>query len=255
MITLEQFDKYIDRMKYKPKQKDLLDALNIAMEEAEINTPLRTAAFMSQVTHETGAFKYFVEFGSIAYFNKYQGRSDLGNIYPGDGYRFRGRGFIQVTGRYNYTKCGSALGLDLVKNPDMAAELITGARIAGWYWKTRGLNTPSDAGDIYRVTKLINGGYNGIDDRKKWYEKCKEVLFARDIEEVKDTPPVVHVAEVKPVILKSSRRKIVPAAESEAVYSTGEILPLVIPVTDVPEEILSAPTPSETWGAVETTDV
>jgi putative chitinase len=175
-LTSEDLGKIINRNVYKPKQDDMVDALNNGMVEGEVTTALRAAMFLAQVLHETGSFKWFTELGNDGYFAKYNGRKDLGNTQPNDGPRFRGRGFIQITGRANYTIAAKALGLDLVNHPEIAADLTPGARIAGWYWKTRNLNVPADAGDIKRVTKLINGGYNGLDDRIKWYEKAKDAF-------------------------------------------------------------------------------
>ncbi len=178
MITEDQFSKIIDRMSYAPKQKDVVEALNIGMKEADINTPLRTSMFVAQVLFETGGLKWFVELGTREYFVRYKGRTDLGNTEKGDEYKFRGRGLLQITGRFNYGEAGEALGLDLISFPDLAAELIPGARIAGWFWKKYHLNFPSDTRDIKKVTRVINGGYNGLQERINWYKKAREVLEA-----------------------------------------------------------------------------
>lgn len=227
MISQEQLSRIINRKKYGPKEEDMVAALNVAMKEAEINTPLRVAHFMAQILHETGGFKYFAELGGNAYFMRYEGRSDLGNNKPGDGPRFKGRGFIQVTGRANYTAVGKALGLDLVNNPDLAMDLTVGARIAGWYWRTRSLNDFADRDDIKTITKKINGGYNGLNDRIEWYHKASEALkpAKREIEilpvmlPIEELPlvveePTLDVEEVKPV--KRGRKKVeeTPTAET-----------------------------------------
>lgn len=176
MITEDQLSKIINRMSYKTKQGEVVEALNRGMTDAEINTPLRTAMFMAQILHESGGFKWLTELGDVAYFDRYENRTDLGNVRKGDGYKFKGRGFIHITGRFNYGKVGDALGLDLVTTPDMAAELVPAARIAGWFWTTHTLNTPSDRRDLKKVTYIINGGYNGLQERLSWYQKVKQVL-------------------------------------------------------------------------------
>jgi putative chitinase len=133
-----------------------------AMGEFDINTQARQAAFLAQVGHESGQLRYVRELASGA---AYEGRKDLGNIQPGDGIRFKGRGLIQITGRTNYAACGVALGLDLIARPELLEDPENACRSAGWFWKTHGLNELADSGDQVRVTKRINGGTNGLADR------------------------------------------------------------------------------------------
>ncbi|KLI98186.1 chitinase [Luteimonas sp. FCS-9] len=147
--------------------------LNAAMAEANIDTPQRQAMFIAQLAHESGGFHYMEEIASGA---AYEGRADLGNTQPGDGERYKGRGYIQVTGRHNYTEAGRALGLDLVNNPELAAQPENAARIAAWYWESRGINTAADAGDFTQVTRLINGGTNGLADRQAYYARASAIL-------------------------------------------------------------------------------
>lgn len=149
------------------------DPLSQAMFEFDINTPAREAAFIAQIAHESGSFKYVREIASGA---AYEGRADLGNTQPGDGVRFKGRGLIQVTGRANYAACGAALDLDLITTPEILEQPVPACRSAGWYWKSRGLNELADAGDFRRITKLINGGYNGYADRLAFYARAQAVL-------------------------------------------------------------------------------
>jgi putative chitinase len=149
------------------------------MQEVNIDTPARQAAFLAQVAHETGGFQWFRELGNQAYFTKYDGRADLGNTQPGDGARYRGRGFIQITGRTNYTHAGQALGLDLVNQPQLAETPEIGARIAAWFWNSRGLNALADQADdeaFKSITRRINGGLNGLDDRRAYYARAQSVL-------------------------------------------------------------------------------
>lgn len=149
------------------KAAEIAPHLNQAMTEAGITTPGRQAAFIAQVAHESGNFKYSEE---IASGRAYEGRRDLGNTQPGDGERFKGRGYIQLTGRSNYAAAGKALGLDLVNNPSLAARPENAARIAAWFWNSRGLNAKADAGDFNGITRSINGGYNGKADRDRRFE-------------------------------------------------------------------------------------
>jgi putative chitinase len=95
-----------------------------------------------------------------------------GPAESGEGWAFRGRGLKQLTGKYNYEKCGLGLGVDLVSNPDLLLEPIYAARSAGWFWKTNALSTFADAGDIKGMTKKINGGYIGLEARQALYDAC-----------------------------------------------------------------------------------
>ncbi len=147
--------------------------LNRAMEEASINTPARQAAFIAQLAHESIGLMYFEELASGS---AYEGRRDLGNVYAGDGKRYKGRGPIQLTGRANYRAAGQALGVDLEGNPELAAHPEIGFRIAAWYWQTRGLNKLADVGDFDRITLLINGGYNGAQSRRTYWATAQNVL-------------------------------------------------------------------------------
>lgn len=162
------------------KAQEIALALNPAMEAGEINTPQRQAAFLAQIAHETGGFRWVRELGRTAYFKRYEGRADLGNTEPGDGARYKGRGFIQITGRYNYTQAGKALGINLIDNPILAERYDIAARLAVWYWNSRNLNTPADAGDelgFKVITRRINGGLNGYEDRLTYWSRAKEYLW------------------------------------------------------------------------------
>jgi putative chitinase len=175
------------------------------MGEAEINTPLRQAAFIAQVAHESQGFSRFVE--NLNYradrlldvFGKYFTDSEaqefahqpekianrvyanrLGNSdeASGDGWRYRGRGFIQLTGKDNYREAGKYLHLDLVGQPELVEGLEVGARVAAWYWASRNLNPYADRGQFDTITKRINGGLNGLLDRRAYYKRAKEALGA-----------------------------------------------------------------------------
>ncbi len=155
------------------KAKLYAPMLTRAMAEGNITTRRRKAAFLSQLAHESGQLKYMEEIASGA---AYEGRRDLGNYYRGDGRRYKGRGPIQLTGRANYRAAGKALGLPLERNPTLAASPKIGFRIAAWYWTKRNINSAADRGDITRVSKLVNGGYNGLSSRIQYYRKALSVL-------------------------------------------------------------------------------
>jgi putative chitinase len=102
----------------------------------------------------------------------YSNRMGNGTIESGEGWAHRGRGLKQLTGKDNYTRCGAALGVDLVANPDLLLEPLYAARSAGWFWKTNNLSKFADAGDIKGMTKVINGGLIGYEQRQALYDAC-----------------------------------------------------------------------------------
>lgn len=135
-----------------------------------MDSPLRLAHFLAQLIHESGSFRYMEE---IASGQAYEGRSDLGNTQPGDGKRYKGRGPIQITGRANYRRYGAKIGIDIERHPEIAAFPSIGLHLALEYWKVNGLNTLADADNVLGITKLINGGTNGLEDRKAHLAKVK----------------------------------------------------------------------------------
>lgn len=153
-------------------------ALTAAMEEGKINTRLRQAAFLAQIGHESGSLVYVKELGGPSYFAKYDGRKDLGNTQPGDGAKFCGRGLIQVTGRANYRTASQVLFGDerLLFSPELLEKPEWAAKSAVWFWSTRNLNELADADRFTDLTKKINGGTNGIEDRKARYRLALSVI-------------------------------------------------------------------------------
>jgi putative chitinase len=175
IVTLEQLRAIMPQLA-QAKAESYLPYLNKAMRERTINTPTRVAAFLAQLAHESGQLRYMEEIASGA---AYEGREDLGNTQPGDGKRYKGRGPIQLTGRANYEKASKALGVDLVNNPTRAAEPDVGFRTAAWFWQTHGLNEIADKGDdasFREITRRINGGYNGLEDRQAYWRRARAVL-------------------------------------------------------------------------------
>jgi predicted chitinase len=133
-------------------------ALGAKMAGAEL------AAFMGQCAHESAKFTTTKEFGNGT---QYEGRADLGNTQPGDGARYKGRGFIQITGRANYTAAGKALGIDLVNHPELAERPDIATKVSIWYWNTRVKPRVGNFANTKQVTKKVNGGVNGLQDRTK----------------------------------------------------------------------------------------
>lgn len=150
-----------------------LKPLNEAMEKYEISTPRRQAAFLAQLAHESGSLRYVEE---IASGEAYEGREDLGNTQLGDGKRFKGRGLIQITGRTNYQAVGEALGYDFISHPEDLEKPGAASFSAAWFWWSRHLNSVADIDGFERITRKINGGINGFEDRKKHWENCKKAL-------------------------------------------------------------------------------
>ena len=135
------------------------------------------AAFLAQCSHESGGFRYLSEiWGPTAAQQRYEGRRDLGNTQKGDGYLFRGRGYIGLTGRANYKEAGAKLGLPLEKNPDLVEKPEVAAKTAVLFWKTYVQPKVSNWDDVTAITKVINGGYNGLDDRKMRYAAFTQAM-------------------------------------------------------------------------------
>jgi putative chitinase len=147
--------------------------LNQYMPQFGISTPARQAAFMAQCLHECAEFHYLHELASGS---AYEGRLDLGNTRPGDGVRYKGRGLIQITGRHNYAEAGVALGQDFITHPERLE--LPGQAVAAscWWWQQHGLNTLADSGDFLHITRVINGGSNGLADRSRYWVRAKAVL-------------------------------------------------------------------------------
>ncbi|PRC92687.1 glycoside hydrolase family 19 protein [Solimicrobium silvestre] len=158
----------------RQRANTFLDPLIAAMSEFEINTPMRQAAFLAQVAHESGQLLYVLELASG---EAYEGRKDLGNTQSGDGPRFKGRGLIQITGRTNYAAMSEALKLDCVNHPELLELPTNACRSAGWFWKNHGLNVLADSQSFITITRRINGGTNGLADRQALYAIAKKVLL------------------------------------------------------------------------------
>lgn len=171
MISEQQFRQMM------PAAGARLDAhwphINPAMEEGGITSPRSVAAFLAQLAHESGEYRYMEELADGA---AYEGRSDLGNLHPGDGVKFKGHGPIQITGRANHEACGKALHLDLIVYPRLICSAAHGTRSAVWFWNSRGLSPVADLDWFRVITRTVNGGYNGWADRLAYYTRNRSIL-------------------------------------------------------------------------------
>ncbi|KPA99324.1 MULTISPECIES: glycoside hydrolase family 19 protein [Pseudomonas] len=168
-----------------PKAGVFVPALNTAMSRHGITTPRRIAAFLAQIGHESAQLRYVRELGSDQYLSKYDTGAlalRLGNTpdADGDGQRYRGRGLIQVTGRSNYRQCSLALFGDerLLQQPELLEQPQWAAESAAWFWEQQGLNGLADADQFNSITRRINGGLNGLDDRLQLWARARAVLCA-----------------------------------------------------------------------------
>lgn len=158
-------------------------AINAAARRWQFDRPKRLAAFLAQIGHETCQLQFTRELGGNAYLAKYDtGKlaERLGNTpeADGDGQLYRGRGLIQITGRFNYLKCSLALFSDerLLRTPELLEQPEWAAQSAGWYWWVKELNTLADQGLFTQITRKINGGTNGQKDRLELWGRAREVI-------------------------------------------------------------------------------
>ena len=149
------------------------EVLAVTLDRYNINTRLRIAHFLGQTCHESAGFRTTEEFASGA---AYEGRKDLGNTQQGDGVRYKGRGLLQLTGRANYRDMGKLLKVNLEQEPLRAAEPVFSLKIACEYWKKNNINAACDRDDLITVTRLINGGSNGLEDRRIYTSRAKAAI-------------------------------------------------------------------------------
>jgi putative chitinase len=158
-------------------QAAIIDAIGPVLQATlsgfQIDPPLRAAHFLAQACHESDGFVTTIEYASGA---AYEGRADLGNTQPGDGVRFKGRGLIQLTGRTNYAAYGPLVGLDLIAHPEQAAEPVAALKLACEFWNRHGLSALAELDDVVTITRRINGGLNGLDNRQECLAKAKAAL-------------------------------------------------------------------------------
>ena len=176
-ITVEQLKRIMPNAGHRTGV--FIGPLNQAMAEFCIDTPMRKAAFLAQIAHESGSLRYVRELASGEAYDTGRLAARLGNTpeADGDGQRYKGRGLIQITGRHNYIACGMALDVDLLGNPELLEQPELACRSAAWFWDSRDLNKLADEGQFRAITRAINGGYNGYEDRLAYYERAKAVLL------------------------------------------------------------------------------
>lgn len=204
LLTVDQLYNINNKLN-KAECEYYINALNRVLPLYNINTPLRLAHFLAQVLHESGHLKYKSEnlnysaqallkvfpkyFKTIIDANAYArqpvkianrvyaNRMGNGNEASGEGWKYRGRGLLQITGRSNYEQCGKYINSDLIHYPDsILGDPDLNVKVACWYWTTRNLNQFADSNDIVTITKKINGGLNGLEDRTKVLQKAKLIL-------------------------------------------------------------------------------
>ena len=156
-----------------------LPYLNETMLRFGIDTAIRQCHFLAQLAVESGSLCYVRELASG---EAYEGREDLGNVCPGDGVKFKGRGLIQLTGRENYQRFQDWLVLNYVEDIDILTypELLESPElavmVAGWYWDVRNVNAMADRDDVVTVTRKVNGGRNGLAQRVDFLNRAKLIL-------------------------------------------------------------------------------
>jgi len=209
LITAEQLREIMPYAK-EANINRFTPSLNSELPKFQINTPLRLAQFIAQIAVESASLNATSEnlnysaAGLRAVFGKYFPTDELAEQYArqpqkianrvyanrmgngdeasGEGWKYRGRGLIQLTGKSNYVACGTGIGKSLVTNPDsVSADADIAVQSCCWYWNSRKLNYYADQDDIKRITKLINGGYHGLDQRQAFLEKAKQVLMPNPV--------------------------------------------------------------------------
>ena len=184
-LTLEQLYRSMRGLDMA-RAKQYLEPLNAALAEFQLETPLEVAHFLAQLAHESTDLKHWQEiWGPTKAQLRYEGRKDLGNTQPGDGYLFRGRGPIQTTGRANYTRVANKLKLDCVNHPELLTTPEHGFRAAALFWRDNGCKEYALKDDVLAVSQLVNCGRggmargiipNGLADRKAKLLKAKQAL-------------------------------------------------------------------------------
>lgn len=183
LITEQEFALMTPKVS-QARKKEIFPWLVKACEAYNINNHWRFAAFLAQLLHESGNFHYVEELASG---NAYTKRKDLGNLEKEaisaaeahdkeTGAFYKGHGFIQITGYYNHRDCGQELGIDLINNPKLLCEIQYACLSAAWFWQTHRLNTLADEKEFLKITKCINGGTNGYEDRYAHYKLICSIL-------------------------------------------------------------------------------
>ena len=211
--------------------KDLLSST-----PAKLLTKVATAAgikgaeltqFLAQTAHESANFSTTKEFGDKNYFKKYDIKfnpakaKELGNLRPGEGERYKGRGYIQLTGKYNYEKAGQALGLPLAQKPELVERPDVAAKVAVWFWKNRVQPNVSNFHDTPQATKPINPGMKGLADRDVKFRSMKQALAQPQTKVAQAPAPVLTKTAAKAPQVKVAAKPVTkPVAKVAAKPAT-----------------------------------
>ena len=151
--------------------------LNRCLKKYDITTPNRIRHFIAQCSLESALGKYTQEQGGPRYFSRYEGRKSLGNFIKGDGLRFKGAGYIQLTGRFNYQKFANSIGdKNVMKGANYVSKNYPRSS-AGFWWKSNNMNALCDKGaSVKEITRRVNGGYRGLDQRAKYYKRACSIF-------------------------------------------------------------------------------
>lgn len=175
MINVDLLNSVFNEGVGNEKRAEIVSVLNQCLPKYEMDTKLRACAFIAQASAETCGFLFFRELGNKDYFNKYEpgtiiGKM-LGNTQPDDGYTYRGRGALQLTGRNNYQEYQNITGLNIIHDPDLLLDLDNGFIVSCEFWVKHGLNELADKQEFTEITKRINGGTFGLKQRKSNYSE------------------------------------------------------------------------------------
>ncbi len=176
-LTLEEITRTFPRFGERGDPAQWLEGLSLGLRYV-VADEHRAAFLIGQLAHESAGFSTLEELASGA---AYEGRANLGNVKPGDGVRFKGRGAIQTTGRANYRRAGRVLGVPAEQYPGLLATPMLGFLSSGLYWLDHGLNAIADDGDVAKITKIINGGDRGLDDRIDKTRRAAAMIARRPV--------------------------------------------------------------------------
>lgn len=156
----------------------VVELLNKYAEEFNIDNAQRWAHYLAQIAHESMEFRYTEEIASGAKYDTGALAVKLGNTpqKDGDGQKYKGRGLMQLTGKYNYTEYKKFCGFDVLKHPELLAKPVGAIRSSMWIWRKKNLNYYADIDALLTITKLINGGTNGYSERKKYYNRARRAI-------------------------------------------------------------------------------
>jgi predicted chitinase/tetratricopeptide (TPR) repeat protein len=213
LVTRQQAESVYGR---KMSDKQFND-LNSCLQRFEINTVPRIRHFLSQTAHESGGLRWMEE---IASGSAYEGRPDLGNTSPGDGRKYKGAGVIQLTGRHNYQKFADFIKDQKVMQGHSYVAQVYPFTSAGFWWKNNNMNALCDrGGTVKEVTKRVNGGYNGLSDRQRYYDKACQV-----IKQLPSTPLHTEELAAKPETGKAATESSDQVSKVEVVREMPKIL-------------------------------